>query len=47
MFYDDVTFMRPLSVLYIPGSVTTYSQLNPGFRIYEIDGNYHNSSWVC
>ncbi|KAL4223137.1 Sphingomyelin phosphodiesterase [Mactra antiquata] len=45
MFYDDVTFLRPLGVAYLPGSITTYSNLNPGFRIYEIDGNYSGSSW--
>lgn len=46
MFYDEVTFLRPLGVAYMPGSITTYSDLNPGFRIYEIDGNYNGSSWV-
>lgn len=45
VFYDDVTFQRPNNILYIPGSVTTYSNYNPGFRIYEIDGNYNGSSW--
>ena len=47
MFYDDVTFLRPLGVAYMPGSITTYSDLNPGFRIYELDGNYQGTSWVC
>nr|XP_034338737.1 sphingomyelin phosphodiesterase [Crassostrea gigas] len=46
VFYDDVTFKRPTSVLYIPGSVTTFTSLNPGFRIYENDGMYQNSSWT-
>nr|XP_022336528.1 sphingomyelin phosphodiesterase-like [Crassostrea virginica] len=46
VFYDDVSFKRPTSVLYIPGSVTTFSNLNPGFRIYENDGMYVNSSWT-
>lgn len=45
MFYDDVQFKRPTSVLYAPGSVTTFSDLNPGFRIYEVDGHYNGSSW--
>ena len=26
-------------------SVTTRSFLNPGYRIYEVDGNYEGSSW--
>ena len=46
MFYDEETLKRPLGVAYMPGSITTYSNLNPGFRIYEIDGNYTGSSWV-
>jgi hypothetical protein len=46
VFYDDVTFKRPTSVLYIPGSVTTFAYLNPGFRIYENDGMYKNTTWV-
>ncbi|XP_062576027.1 sphingomyelin phosphodiesterase-like [Saccostrea cucullata] len=46
VFYDDVTFKRPTSVLYIPGSVTTFADLNPGFRIYDNDGIYKGSSWT-
>ncbi|KAL3856819.1 hypothetical protein ACJMK2_011534 [Sinanodonta woodiana] len=45
VMYDDVNFTRPTGVVYIPGSVTTYTDLNPGYRIYEIDGNYTESSW--
>lgn len=45
MFYDEETSLRPLGVAYMPGSITTYSNLNPGFRIYEIDGQYQGSSW--
>ena len=47
MFYDEANLTRPVSVVLIPGSITTYSDLNPGFRIYELDGNYTGSSWVC
>ena len=47
MYYDEQTLLRPLGMAYIPGSITTYSFLNPGYRIYEIDGNYAGSSWVC
>lgn len=46
MVYDDVKFTRPVSVIYVPGSVTTFSNLNPGYRIYTIDGFYENSTWV-
>lgn len=45
VFYDLNNITRPVSVLYISGSVTTYSYLNPGYRIYSIDGNYEKSSW--
>ena len=34
------------SIAYIGPSVTTYQQLNPGYRIYEVDGDYVNSSRV-
>lgn len=27
------------------GSTTTYSYLNPSFRIYTVDGLYQNTSW--
>jgi hypothetical protein len=46
VFYDEETLKRPLGVSFLPGSITTYTKLNPGYRIYEIDGNYQNSSWV-
>jgi sphingomyelin phosphodiesterase len=45
MFYDLEDLSRAISVIYVAGSVTTSSFLNPGFRIYTVDGNYANSSW--
>ncbi|XP_021346360.1 sphingomyelin phosphodiesterase-like [Mizuhopecten yessoensis] len=47
VMYDNVNFTRPISVVYIPGSVTTFANLNPGFRIYELDGFYNGSSWAA
>ncbi|KAM4726068.1 sphingomyelin phosphodiesterase isoform 1-T3 [Anableps anableps] len=44
MFYDEETMARPLGVAFISPSVTTYVNLNPGYRIYYVDGNYKNSS---
>lgn len=44
LFYDEETLSRPVSVAFIAPSVTTYINLNPGYRIYEIDGNYSTSS---
>uniref|UniRef100_A0A3Q0S525 Sphingomyelin phosphodiesterase n=1 Tax=Amphilophus citrinellus TaxID=61819 RepID=A0A3Q0S525_AMPCI len=44
MFYDEETMTRPLGVAFIAPSVTTYVDLNPGYRVYYVDGNYQASS---
>ncbi|XP_010777354.1 sphingomyelin phosphodiesterase [Notothenia coriiceps] len=44
MFYDESTMSRPLGVAFIAPSATTYINLNPGFRVYYVDGNYKGSS---
>ncbi|XP_029375342.1 sphingomyelin phosphodiesterase [Echeneis naucrates] len=44
MFYDEMTLTRPLGVAFIAPSVTTYINLNPGYRVYYVDGNYNGSS---
>ncbi|XP_037126442.1 sphingomyelin phosphodiesterase [Syngnathus acus] len=44
MFYDEETLNRPLGVAFISPSVTTYINLNPGYRVYYVDGNYQSSS---
>ncbi|MCI4388328.1 hypothetical protein PGIGA_G00084420 [Pangasianodon gigas] len=44
MFYDEETMTRAVGVAYIAPSVTTYVNLNPGYRVYYIDGNYSNST---
>ena len=49
LFYDPATH-KPVSVGYIAPSVTTYAGdkgINPGYRIYTVDGYYTNSTWVC
>ena len=47
IFYDaDSDFQRPVSVAYIGPSVTPFTSLNPGYRVYVVDGNYSASSWV-
>ncbi|XP_063982786.1 sphingomyelin phosphodiesterase-like [Diachasmimorpha longicaudata] len=38
LFYDTENLTRPLSVAYVAPSVTPYDHLNPGYRIYYIDG---------
>ncbi|XP_077155095.1 sphingomyelin phosphodiesterase isoform X1 [Ranitomeya variabilis] len=46
IFYDEETLSRPLSVAFIAPSVTTFINLNPGFRVYLVDGEYPHSSHV-
>ena len=35
IFYDDLG--RPVNVGFVAGSLTTYSDINPGYRIYTVD----------
>ncbi|XP_068600621.1 sphingomyelin phosphodiesterase-like [Brachionichthys hirsutus] len=44
MFYDEETMTRPLGVAFIAPSVTTFINLNPGYRVYYVDGDYKGSS---
>ncbi|KAJ8402301.1 hypothetical protein AAFF_G00371660 [Aldrovandia affinis] len=44
MFYDEETLTRPLGVAFIAPSITTYIDLNPGYRVYYVDGQYPGSS---
>ncbi|NXN97964.1 ASM phosphodiesterase, partial [Rhinopomastus cyanomelas] len=44
LFYDEETLSRPVSVAFLAPSVTTYIDLNPGYRIYEVAGPYPGSS---
>lgn len=45
LFYDDDD-KRAVGVAYVAPSVTTFSSGHPAFRLYTIDGNYPNSTWV-
>ncbi len=36
LFYDE-TDGRPVNVAFVGGSLTTYTGLNPGFRVYTVD----------
>jgi sphingomyelin phosphodiesterase len=38
VFYDEVYRGRASSIAYIGPSVTPYYGLNPGYRIYHVDG---------
>ncbi|XP_074007126.1 sphingomyelin phosphodiesterase [Numenius arquata] len=44
LFYDEETLSRPVSVAFLAPSATTYIGLNPGYRVYEVDGQYPGSS---
>lgn len=41
VFYEDMDNWRsrPSGVLYVAPSVTTYSDINPAYRLYTIDAN--------
>ncbi len=45
LFYDLTNLTRPISISYVAPSVTTYSYLNPAYRIYTVDGYYPGSSF--
>ena len=37
---------RPYKVGYLPGSQTTHSYLNPGYKIYTIEGEFTGTQYV-
>ncbi|CAN7988626.1 unnamed protein product, partial [Ixodes hexagonus] len=39
VFYESEDRSRPFAVAYIAPSATTYSYLNPAYRIYDVDAN--------
>ncbi|XP_062983832.1 sphingomyelin phosphodiesterase [Elgaria multicarinata webbii] len=46
MFYDEETLTRPVGIAFVAPSVTTYYNLNPGYRVYHLDGIYPGSSYL-
>lgn len=46
LFYDPDDLNRPVNVAYMGPSVTPYTGLNPGYKIYYIDGDHVNSTRV-
>lgn len=46
MFYDAKDLGRAISVAFIGPSVTPYYDLNPGYRIYYVDGDHDKSTRV-
>ena len=45
VYFDPDNLTRPFSVLFTAGSVTPRSDLNPGFKLYSVDGGYKGCSW--
>ncbi|XP_034971199.2 sphingomyelin phosphodiesterase [Zootoca vivipara] len=45
LFYDDETLSRPVGIAFVAPSVTTYINLNPGYRVYQVDGPRPGSSF--
>ncbi|XP_029846362.2 sphingomyelin phosphodiesterase [Ixodes scapularis] len=46
LFYDPTDPKRAMGVAYLAPSVTTFNSGHPAFRVYTIDGNYPNSTWM-
>lgn len=46
LFYDTDDLRRALSIAYICPSVSPYYQLNPGYRIYYVDGDHMETTRV-
>nr|XP_045606913.1 sphingomyelin phosphodiesterase-like isoform X2 [Procambarus clarkii] len=45
MFYDPEIPERAYHVGYVAQSQTPYNKLNPGYRVYSVDGHYDGSSY--
>ncbi|XP_054266219.1 sphingomyelin phosphodiesterase-like isoform X1 [Macrosteles quadrilineatus] len=44
LFYDNEDLGRAINVAFIGPSVTPYNDLNPGYRIYYVDGDHDKST---
>jgi len=44
VWYDEETNSVPINVGYVTPSVTTYTGLNPSYRIYTVDGPYEGAT---
>ncbi|KZS07062.1 Uncharacterized protein APZ42_029601 [Daphnia magna] len=45
VFYDQANATRPINVAFIAGSMTSFTDLSPSYRVYTIDGERPDSSW--
>jgi len=46
IFYDTSDLGRALSIAYVGPSVSPYYDLNPGYRIYYVDGDHSKTTRV-
>lgn len=46
IFYDPVDLSRATNIAYVGPSVTPYYDLNPGYRIYYVDGDHDSTTRV-
>ena len=46
LFFDPDDPDRVFDIAYIAQSQTTYSNMNPGYRIYTIEGDFEGSRYV-
>lgn len=46
IFYDQVERARATNVAFVGGSLTPFSNLNPSYRIYTVDGQRPQSTYV-
>jgi sphingomyelin phosphodiesterase len=44
VYYDETNTSRPMSFAILGPSVTTFTNMNLGYSVYTIDGNYSNST---
>ena len=44
--YDEATNTRPVGMGFVTPSITTWKMLNPGYRIFTMDGPYQGASMV-
>ncbi len=45
VFYDS-TSRRPTNIAFVTPSVATWTNFNPSYRIFTIDGGYDGASYV-
>ena len=46
VYYDAEDSSRPVNVAFIAGSLTSFTDLNPSYRVYTINGEGPTSTWV-